>query len=69
MAKQQTKKQKAESKLLGGDFVTWKGQTCTIIGNEPVTKSDNSIVICAKIRILGMPLNEGLRLVPVEELK
>lgn len=65
----QTKKQQAASNASGRDIVLWKGQTCQIVGNEPVTKSDNSVVLCAKIKVLGMPLNEGLRLVAVEELK
>lgn len=64
----QTKKQQAAAKVSGRDIVLWKGQTCQIVGNEPVTKSDNTVILCAKIKVLGMPLNEGLRLVPVEEL-
>ena len=49
-------------------IMTWKGQLCEIVGNEPVRKADNTVVLCAKIKILGMPLHQGLRLVPSEEL-
>ena len=46
----------------------WKGQYAEIVGNEPVTKSDGTVILCAKIRIIGMPIEKALRLVPVEEL-
>lgn len=65
----QTEKQKQAAKASGRDVVLWKGQCVEIVGNEPVTKSDNTVILCAKIKVLGMPLNEGLRLVPFDELK
>jgi hypothetical protein len=68
----QTKKQLRETaayrKNSADPVLMWKGQYVEIVGNEPVTKSDNTVILCAKIKVLGMPLNEGLRLVPVEEL-
>jgi hypothetical protein len=65
----QTEKQKQAARASGRDVVIWQGQLCEIVGNEPVTKSDNSVVLCAKIKVLGMPLHQGLRLVAAEELK
>jgi len=47
----------------------WRGQVVEIVGNEPVTKGDGSVVLCAKIKIVGLPLHRGLRLVPLEELE
>lgn len=66
MAKQ-TKKQMAAA-ASNRNAVIWQGQLCEIVGNEPVTKADNSIVLCAKIKVLGMPLHQGLRLVAIDEL-
>ncbi len=66
----QTKKQKEAAKSFSGkDTVLWNGQLCEIVGNEPVTQSTGKIVLCAKIKVLGMPLHQGLRLVPVDELQ
>jgi len=65
----QTEKQKQAAKASSRDVVIWQGQLCEIVGNDPVTKSDNSVVLCAKIKVLGMPLHQGLRLVAADELK
>ena len=46
----------------------WKGQYVEIIGNEDVQTSSGGIALCAKIRIIGMPIEKALRLVPIEEL-
>jgi hypothetical protein len=46
----------------------WKGQYVEIVGNEDVTTSTGSVVLCAKIKIIGMPIEKALRLVPLEEL-
>lgn len=46
----------------------WQGQLCEIVGNEPITTSKGTVVLCAKIKVLGMPLHQGLRLVAIEEL-
>lgn len=47
----------------------WNGQIVEIVGNEPVTKSDGTVILCAKIKVIGLPLHRGLRLVPLEELQ
>lgn len=68
MAKQ-TEKQRQVARSIGGkDQVLWRGQLCEIVGNEPVTQSTGTVILCAKIKVLGMPLHQGLRLVPTEEL-
>lgn len=65
----QTKKQAmAFSTMAGKDVVLWKGQTCEIVGNEDVQTSSGGVTLCAKIRIIGMPIEKALRLVPIEEL-
>ena len=65
----QTKKQALSSTtMIGKDVVIWKGQTCEIVGNEDVQTSSGGITLCAKIRIIGMPIEKALRLVPIEEL-
>ena len=68
----QTKKQLRETaayrKNSADPVLMWKGQYAEIVGNEPVTKSDGTVILCAKIRIIGMPIEKALRLVPVEEL-
>ena len=48
--------------------ITWRGIECTIVGNEAVTKSDGSIVLCAKIKLVGRPSHQALRLVEQSEL-
>ena len=48
--------------------ITWRGIECTIVGNEAVTKSDGSIVLCAKIKLVGRPLHQALRLVQQSEI-
>lgn len=69
MAKQ-TEKQRQLAQLAGDkDFVMWKGQLCEIVGNEPVTRSDGTVVLCAKIKVLGLPLHQGLRVVLESELE
>jgi hypothetical protein len=66
----QTKKQKQAAESFGGkDCVTWKGQLCQIIGNEPVTQSNGDVILCAKLKVLGVPLHQGLRLVPLAEIE
>ena len=46
----------------------WKGQYVEIVGNEDVKTSTGSVVLCAKIKIIGMPIEKALRLVPMEDL-
>jgi len=46
----------------------WKGQYVEIVGNEDVQTSSGGVTLCAKIRIIGMPIEKALRLVPIEEL-
>ena len=46
----------------------WKGQYVEIVGNEDVQTSLGGVKLCAKIRIIGMPIEKALRLVPIEEL-
>jgi hypothetical protein len=69
----QTKKQLRETEIYrknsADPLLTWKGQYVEIVGNEPVTTSAGNVVLCAKIRIIGMPIEKALRLVPAEELK
>jgi hypothetical protein len=46
----------------------WKGQYVEIVGNEDVQTSLGGVTLCAKIRIVGMPIEKALRLVAIEEL-
>lgn len=63
----QTKKQMAAA-ASNRNAVMWQGQLCEIVGNEPVAKSDGTVLLCAKVKVLGMPLHQGLRLVAMDEL-
>lgn len=71
-AVRQTKKQLRETaayrKNSADSVLMWKGQYVEIVGNEDVTTSTGSVVLCAKIKIIGMPIEKALRLVPLDEL-
>ena len=47
----------------------WKGQYVQIVGNEEVRTSDGGVLLCAKIKVIGVPLHQGLRLVPLAEIE
>jgi hypothetical protein len=68
----QTKKQLRETaayrKNSADSVLMWKGQYVEIVGNEDVKTSTGSVVLCAKIKIIGMPIEKALRLVPMEDL-
>jgi hypothetical protein len=68
----QTKKQLRETatyrKNSADPILMWKGQYVEIVGNEDVQTSSGGVTLCAKIRIIGMPIEKALRLVPIEEL-
>jgi hypothetical protein len=68
----QTKKQLRETaiyrKSTADPLLMWKGQYVEIVGNEDVQTSLGGVKLCAKIRIIGMPIEKALRLVPIEEL-
>ena len=69
MAKQTKKQQEAAKSFRGKNAALWKGQLCQIVGYEPVTQSSGEVIMCAKIKVLGMPLYQGLRLVLAHELE
>ena len=46
----------------------WKGMPCEILNRQSVLTSHNQERQCAAIRVIGLQLYQGLRLVPVEEL-
>lgn len=64
------KKQKPKSQGESGKgAITWRGQVCEIVGNEPIVCSDGTLKMCAKIKVYGLPLHQALRLVGLDELE
>ena len=69
----QTKKQVRDTaayrKNSADPVLMWKGQYVEVVGNEEVRTSAGGVLLCAKIKVIGVPLHQGLRLVPLAEIE
>ena len=47
---------------------TWRGKPCCVVGFQDIVTSTGSIKRCAEIRLIGIPLFQGWRLVDAAEV-
>ena len=52
----------------GVTYGVWRGKSCEVVGFQDITTSTGERKSCAEIKLIGIPLHQGWRLVDAADL-
>lgn len=53
----------------GVTLARWRGKPCSVVGFQDITTSAGTVKRCAEIKLTGIPLFQGWRLVDAAEVE